>query len=93
MQRLWLIAYDIADDRRRARVDRRLLAVGERVQWSAFESFLHPDEQRTLARDLSELIDPLADTVIFYPLCLWCQERVDITGKGRHATDPAAIIV
>ena len=33
----WVVSYDVADDKRRARVARRLQARGQRVQWSVFE--------------------------------------------------------
>ena len=93
MHRLWLIAYDIVEDRTRLQVERLLHGLGERVQWSVFEAFLSPEQMRRLQFELSALIDPAADNVRCYPLCAWCQERVDWAGEGRRSEDPVVIVV
>ena len=93
MQRLWLIAYDIVDDKTRLRVERALLKLGERVQWSVFEAFLSAHEQRRLQADLASLIVSEADSVRFYPLCRWCQARVNWQGDGRRNVGPCVLIV
>ena len=93
MHRLWLIAYDIVEDKTRLRVERALLALGDRVQWSVFEVVLAPHEQTQLQATLLALIDSSADSVRFYPLCHWCQERVSWQGLGRRHADQPIIVV
>lgn len=75
MRRLWVVAYDIADDRTRLTVQRRLAARGERVQWSVYECWLDRDAQRVLRKELAELTDAKEDSVRWYPLCTPCRER------------------
>jgi CRISPR-associated protein Cas2 len=70
MSRLWVVAYDIADNRRRARVARALLDHLARVQESVFEGWLTPAVQRQLQLSLAELIEPAEDSIRFYPLLL-----------------------
>ncbi|TCO80597.1 CRISPR-associated Cas2 family protein [Plasticicumulans lactativorans] len=66
--RLYLIAYDIADPHRLARVARCLERIGTRVQYSVFIAELTPDELADAIADLARLIDPREDDVRAYPL-------------------------
>ena len=65
----YLIAYDIADDRRREDIATVLSGYGPRVQLSVFECDLasRRDAARLRAR-LSQLIDPVEDQIRLYPL-------------------------
>jgi len=85
---LWMICYDISDDRARRRVERALHAVGERVQWSVFECVLGQRRLEVLRAEIADLVDPRTDSVRFYPLCAWCEGRVSWHGRGRRMDDP-----
>ena len=53
----FLVAYDLSDDALRAKVARRLLRDGRRVQESVFEVFLKTDSAfDRLCRDLGKLL-------------------------------------
>lgn len=86
-RRLWLIAYDIADDERRSDVEAHLLAMGERVQYSVFECYLSQQRLETLIRQLTQAIDPKEDNIRAWPLCTWCAEKVSWQGQGRRPDD------
>lgn len=79
----WIIAYDIADNRRRYRVEKRLRDDASRSQKSVFEGLITPARLRRLVRDLTGLIHPEVDSLRFYPLCLWCQDHVSTLGQGH----------
>ncbi|MGH3342756.1 MAG: CRISPR-associated endonuclease Cas2 [Carbonactinosporaceae bacterium] len=65
----YLIAYDIADDRRRDDVATVLSGYGPRVQLSVFECDLRSRREAALLRTrLRALIDPAEDQVRMYPL-------------------------
>ena len=68
MKRL-IVAYDIADDRRRNLVAHLLEGFGERVQKSVFECGLDPQREATLRRLLTSLLDAEEDRLRIYPLC------------------------
>jgi CRISPR-associated protein Cas2 len=53
---LYLVAYDIASDRRRRRVARVLESFGRRIQESLFEARLEPEEASELRARLGELL-------------------------------------
>ncbi len=67
-QRRWLIAYDIRDPRRLARVHRLLIGVAVPVQYSVFAAAGSPRAMRGLAAALGQRIDPSVDDVRFYPV-------------------------
>lgn len=85
---LWMVCYDIADDRDRRRVERALRAVGERMQWSVFECVLTPERLKQLRAEIADEIDPETDSVRYYPLCAWCEEGIDWHGEGTRSEDP-----
>lgn len=66
---LYLITYDIADDRRREDVATLLSGYGPRVQLSVFECDLRSRrEAASLRGKLRALIDPIEDQIRIYPL-------------------------
>lgn len=85
MSALWLVCYDISDDRRRRNVADALEAVGQRVLESVFEVWLDARKMATLRAELACLIVPAEDSLRFYPLCLPCQGAVSWQGGGRAA--------
>lgn len=64
-----LIVYDIADNRRRARLSRFLEGWGERRQDSVFECQLELEDLRDLQDDVRHIIDHQEDSVRYYRLC------------------------
>ena len=68
----YVIAYDVSDDRRRARVARFLEGWGRRVQKSLFECDLDRDELEAVIRRLNELLDLREDRCHLYRLCGEC---------------------
>lgn len=66
--RRWLIAYDLRDDRRIARVHRLLTKVAVPVQYSVFAARGSQAGMRQLARQIEALIDADVDDVRMYPI-------------------------
>ena len=67
-QRLWIICYDIADDKRRAKVYKRMRGAGEHIQFSVFRCVLSELQLVELKTDLVDIIDGREDQVLFVPL-------------------------
>jgi len=87
MSRLWMVAYDISDDRIRRKVRRALSNHGTRVQYSIFECFLVNQEKHDLQARLAGLIEK-GDSIRWYPLCKWCRGRIVRQGPGRETHNP-----
>ncbi len=84
-----LIVFDIADDRRRSRVVKALLARSERVQKSVFEACdLNAAAYLRLRSDLEGLIDPRQDDLRYYRVCASCVQRIEHIGCGVGILEP-----
>lgn len=64
----YLIAYDIGDDRRRARIAQRLQAYGTRIQFSVFIVDVKPARIVRLRRSLAQLLVAQADSLLICEL-------------------------
>lgn len=63
-RRFYLVSYDIADDKRRERLAKRLLDYGDRIQYSVFCCELNARERVRLLADLRESINSNEDQVL-----------------------------
>lgn len=88
---LFVIAYDISDDRRRTRVFKLLSGYGQWTQYSLFECWLTKQHLIELRAKLKRLMET-GDSVRFYPLCQSCVTRVETEGSPRPQ-EPVTIIV
>jgi CRISPR-associated protein Cas2 len=79
-----IIAYDVADDRRRYRVCKALERYGERIQYSVFEVSLSLKELHKLVDQLTALLDNKVDRLLVIALCGGCHAQV-----GRYGCTTA----
>jgi CRISPR-associated protein Cas2 len=90
-RQLWVVVYDVVDDRRRARLYKSLLAFGTPVQYSVFECWLTAAQFKALKAEVARRIRPRKDHVRYYYLCAACQARME-TNRG-DLTRVAPVIV
>lgn len=91
---LYLVCYDIVDDRRRTRVSKLLEAYGLRVQKSVFETMLDEKQYEKLEKRLLKLLNVAEDQLRFYPLPPHYRVKVKVLGiKPDFAIDDSAFIV
>jgi len=90
---IYLVCYDIANDRERNRVAKTLLRHGRRVQYSVFELHrMSPARRKALAARLAELVSNPAD-VRFYRLTMDAVRDCSDVAGNPLATRPAMYIV
>jgi CRISPR-associated protein Cas2 len=70
-----LVAYDIANARRRRKVGKLMEDYGARRQRSLFECILGKEKLAELIRDIKSVIKPSEDKVQIYHLCEACRLR------------------
>jgi CRISPR-associated protein Cas2 len=70
-----VIAYDVANERRRRRLARSIVGLTPRVQQSVYEGDLTASELRALAYEIQRLADAAEDSIVIAPLCARCSER------------------
>jgi CRISPR-associated protein Cas2 len=89
-----LVAYDIAQARRRRRVAKALDGVGERVQKSVFLCELRTRDRSALRLHLRRWIDPRTDSLLMVdlgPAALDIEDR--ILSFGRVLPKPQRVLV
>jgi CRISPR-associated protein Cas2 len=90
---LILISYDIAEDKPRTRLAKKLLDFGPRVQKSVFEADVNTDELMKLKELLAKVDLEAEDSIRLYRLCAECKKSVHIWGVGEVTEDKDFYIV
>lgn len=88
-----VVAYDISDHRRRAKLHRALKHFGMAVQESVFECHLSLPQLWQLKAVVAGVIDPHVDQVRYYFLCRDCARRHEATAASVLTSDPPVLIV
>lgn len=84
-QTLYVVAYDIPDNKRRTKIHKILVGFGKWTQYSLFELFLDKRELLLLHAKLEQYLDASVDSVRFYPLCAACLAKVTVVGSEKPA--------
>lgn len=89
---LVLVAYDVAEDKRRRKMFQRLKNYGDPRLKSVFECWARESAIKRLQQDLGELLEPGEDSVRCYLLCEECEQRIAAQTR-RPAGHAGAVIV
>lgn len=93
-EELHLIAFDVADDRRRYRLVRHLERYGQRVQESVFEAWITPQQRAALLQGAQALLHPGQDRLACYALTPDDQRHVRLLGvNARLTANPDYVLV
>jgi CRISPR-associated protein Cas2 len=90
---LYIVTYDIVNDRRRVRLAKALKNFGNRVQYSVFECLMGTKELEKLRKRTTALIDFEEDSVRIYSMCSECEGKIDIIGTGARTEDPDVYVL
>ncbi|WP_221657599.1 CRISPR-associated endonuclease Cas2 [Bacteroides salyersiae] len=71
-----VVAYDIKEDRKRARVSKILERYGIRVNFSVFECMFTDIQLLQVQEKIKKILDKRSDTVIYYPICVNCYTKI-----------------
>jgi CRISPR-associated protein Cas2 len=88
----YVIAYDVEDDGRRAKLARLLLDYGDRVQRSVYEAILTAEELKEVLEEVAKYVSD-KDSLRAYPLCAACSEKVVALGWSVETGARAFVIV
>jgi len=90
---LWVVSYDIPNDKRRRKVAELLKGYGQRAQYSVFECEIDEQKCDQLEKRLRRQIDEAEDDVRFYALNEADLKRVRLLGKAEvHRKAPYTIV-
>ncbi len=87
-----IVAYDIADDRRRVKIATILEDYGVRVQYSVFECDITDKQFGLLQKRLVRYIKE-GDSLRIYRICTVCKERIRFFGEGKFTRDSPYYLV
>ncbi len=89
----YIIAYDIADDRRRYKTFKAIKEYAVPVQFSLFEGILSNSDILKLKSRLKKILDDDEDSLIIYKQCTHCKTQVERMGKTHVLYGEDDIIV
>lgn len=96
-RRLYVVAYDIPDDRRRARVAKVLEGYGDRLQYSVFVVVARPAKLVRLRDALAGEVESGEDSIALFDLGVHGTQRmqqvVTFIGLKRDVTPTNAVIL
>lgn len=73
---LVVVAYDISDNKRRAKVVNILERYGTRINFSVFECVLTDRQYAKMRNAVDENIVLKEDKIVYYPICMNCYAKV-----------------
>ncbi len=88
----WVIAYDIADDKRRSKVAKTLEAIGMRINYSVFECLVTQGQLMKLQIRLKNMIKETEDCVLYYYLCKSCVPKRSGIGRVNDRMDQVIVV-
>ena len=89
---LFVIAYDVSDNRNRTRLYRLLTDYGTPIQYSVFECFVTSKQIEELQSAALALIDRRTDSFRFFEICRSCTGRTTNLGvKPKLLTTPVFV--
>ncbi len=89
---LYVVAYDIPDDRRRTRIHKTLKGFGQWTEFSLFECFLTKKELLQMRAKLNEHLDAHQDKVRIYLICENCLPKIETVGLAEPKEDTSYLI-
>ncbi|AEM74224.1 CRISPR-associated endonuclease Cas2 [Caldicellulosiruptor acetigenus] len=88
---MYVVCYDIVDDRRRNKIANVLKSFGNRVQYSVFECFLTPTQFQRLKSRLLPLLER-NDSIMCYKITPELQKDIERIGQMRYYYEEDDII-
>lgn len=90
---LYLISYDIIEDKKRTKLAKALLNYGIRVQYSVFECELEPPKFEEMKKKALTFVDESKDSLRIYRLCQSCAEWIESYGIKKGWEEEDSIII
>lgn len=81
MKQFVVVAYDVADDRRRRKISKTLEQYGIRCNESVFECLLTFAKIGKMKQKLLKLANDKEDIILYYYLCLPCAMKRESIGQ------------
>ena len=91
---MYLVSYDIAEDRKRTKIAKELENFGKRVQYSVFECDIDQRKLNELYERLVNLMSDVEDgNIRIYSICRNCKEKLVTIGIAENNVKEDDVIV
>ena len=90
---LIIVAYDVADNRRLAKIAKIMEDYGTRVQYSVFEIYADGSIMHEIMRRVSSVLDEKEDSVRLYPLCKSCEKKTEVLGNPVYVPPQQDVMI
>ena len=90
---LYIVAYDIASNKRGKKVSDILEGYGKRVQYRVFEVIVVGSKYNELRRRLRRSFNPDEDSIRFYPISKHTLDQVEIWGGTPLVEAQRSIVI
>ena len=92
MKNIYLICYDISNDKNRTKIAEELEQYGERINYSVFECFITKKQLEKIKEFIEEKIDKRHDKIKYYYICKSCYLKSSESGKTENTNGNTQII-
>ncbi len=92
MKQLYLIAYDISQNKARNKAADLLAQYGERINLSVFECMLTQKQKDQIIDQLEAMINPKTDSIRIYFICNQCYSKSIVLGRSDPPEDYSIFI-
>src|SRR5436305_10657442 len=89
---LYVVAYDIQDDKRRTKIHKILKGFGQWTEFSLFECFLTKKELLQMRAKLDKQLNAREDRVRIYTICETCLAKIETVGIPEPVEDTMYLI-
>ena len=89
----YVVAYDVADTKRRDKVVKLLEGLGLRVNYSVFECMLTKAQYNNMCERLCQLVNTHEDQINIYPICTECFSRIVYYPEFTHRGGQKIVVV
>ncbi|MGE5356826.1 MAG: CRISPR-associated endonuclease Cas2 [Deltaproteobacteria bacterium] len=93
MRDLYLICYDITNNRKRAKISHMLEKYGQRVNLSVFECLLSKPALMVVREQLSKLVKKNIDSVKIYYICKECYSKSISLGDKKYEKSKSTLFI
>jgi CRISPR-associated protein Cas2 len=96
MKNLYLISYDVRDQKRWRKVFRIAKGYGVHLQYSVFYCYLSPKERILLTSDIESVIDHTSDRVLVVNIGgpgIDLEQKIEFLGQKSDIADHQAVII
>ena len=97
MKSIYVVCYDISNDRVRTKIEKVLSGYGMRVQFSVFECILTAMEKEELVRELKKIfnnpkVNVVVDSICIYRICEACKAKTERIGANNSLREDYVIV-